>query len=270
MAMIQCHRLYNNHVPYALIALLFLTACSKQISQKDIFAIHIHGDWCNTCKTVDPVIHEAAAVLKDNKHVEVIIFNETNPESVAKSGKLAHQKGLDEIFEFERHTGEMLFVDKANNEILTKFYGVNNVEQYVQAALDIIDGKEVESIEAQRKNYDLSKPSIEKVKKAKLYVVDLHHDRCGGCSITTPVFERVAEKYKKNKKIAFMTFDLTTRDTVLDTQKLAKALEIEDIYKAQKHTGEVLFIDAKKKEILASLVLERDDEKYHKLIDKLI
>ncbi len=249
--------------------MIFLAACTPLATKRKIYAIHIHGDWCSTCALVDKVVHQAFTELK-NKNIEFIVFDETDPISVMESEKIAKAKQLEEIFEFERHTGELLYVDQVSKNILTRFYGVNSKAQYQKAAQDLVDGKEVANIEAKLRNYQLSKPELEEIKKAKLLAIDLHHDRCGGCSITTPVFEKVAKSYKKNKDVAFMTFDLTNDETIKYTQNLASELGLEKIYREQKHTGEVLFVDAKKKEIMASLVLEQDETKYHSLIERLI
>lgn len=93
---------------------------------------------------------------------------------------------------------------------------------------------------------------------------------CEGCSITAPVFEAVAEEYLSNQDVSFFTFDLSTKATVDQTRDLAQELGIEGIYNAQKHTGEVLFIDPVNKKVLETLVLETDKSKYRKLIAKLV
>lgn len=237
--------------------------------RRELYAIHIHGNWCLTCAKIDKVIHETADYFQQRENVEYVVFDETNPESLAKSEVLAKGYGLLDVFEHERHTGELLFVDKKTKEVLTKWYGVGSKEKYIQATEDLLAGKDVESILAKKRDYELSKPTKEIIEKAKLYIVDIHHDMCGGCAITAPVFEAVAKDYLKNEEVCFFTFDLTTPETVDQTRELAQALDIEEIYNNQKHTGEVLFIDAKKKEILKTLILEEDSNRYQEIISEL-
>lgn len=242
----------------------------KQNSKKKIFAIHIHGDWCSTCKKIDPVIHSLEPYFKKQKGVTYLMFDETDPKRVAESAKLAAKHGLTDLFEHERHTGEVLFVDKDSKKILAKYYGVSDPEKYKTTISDLLAGKSVQSIIKEPLKYYLSKPPAEEIKKSLLYVVDIHHDMCGSCETTAPIFEEVARRYKRNKKVAFFTFDLSTPSTVDQTRTLAGELGISHIYNAQKHTGEVLFIDALKKQIVSSLVMETDKGKYHKLIKDLL
>lgn len=252
-----------------------MLSCSKGAKQssddqaKELYVVHIHGTWCKTCEKIDPVIHSAEEYFKTRDHVEYLVFDETHATTLKDSEKLAQEKGLEDIFENERHTGEVLYIDKATKKILTRFYGVTEKGIYVQATEDLLNGSQVASIEAPRKLYELSKPPVDEIKQAKLYVVDIHHDMCGGCAITAPVFESVATKYVKKDSVCFFTFDLTDRKTIAETRKLAEELGIMDIYNSQKHTGEVLFIDAKNKAVLDTLVLEEDPELYHQTIKRL-
>lgn len=251
--------------------ILLLSSCSN-LSQKpiELFIIHIHGDWCNTCSQLDSVIHEAANQFNDRKNIKYLIFDETNPESLQKTAKLAKEYGLEELYENERHTGEVLYVDPTKKEVVVRYYGVDKVEQYVKAADDLLAGKDVASIEAKRREYDLSKPEAEIIKQAKLFVIDIHHDMCGGCSITAPIFEEVAKDYVEDQDVCFFTFDLTTPETVKETRELAQELDIEKIYNEQKHTGEVLFVNPETKEIVATLVLEKNKDRYHECIKEIL
>jgi len=254
---------------------LLLVSCSQgnkvanETKAKELYVVHIHGEWCKTCEKIDEIIHSAEEYFKSRDHVEYLVFDQTHETTLKDSAKLAKEKGLEDIFENERHTGEVLYIDKASKKVLTRFYGVTEKGIYIQATEDLLNGAEVASIEAPRKLYELSKPPIDEIKEAKLYVVDVHHDMCVGCETTAPVFEAVADKYDRKEYVSFFTFDLTNPETIEETRELAKELGIEEIYNNQKHTGEVLFIDAKNKEILDTLVLEEDPDVYHRLIKKL-
>ncbi|MDD9897829.1 MAG: thioredoxin family protein [Candidatus Melainabacteria bacterium] len=264
-----------------LVLLLFLSACSqpeagdsprallKPRDKAKLFVIHIHGDWCKTCSKIDDVIHETADYWSQRKNVEYLVFDETSAEKLKSSSRLAVEHGLEDLFEYERHTGEVLFVDQASKSILAKFYGVDTKEEYIDATEALLRGKEVESVLAEGRRYWLSKPDIEVIRKAQLLVIDVHHDLCGGCAVTAPIFEKVAKDYVRNKKICFMTFDLTTKETTDQAKKIAEELNIERIFNENKHTGEVLFVDLKDRKVLSTLVLERDQQVYHKLIRKL-
>ncbi len=258
----------------AILFALILSSCSKlNISSKanrELFAVHIHGDWCKTCNKIDTVIHSLEPFFKENPKVSYVVFDETNEQTVKESAAHAAKLGLTDLFEHERHTGELLFVDKKSKKILTKFYGIEDSETYKDAVSKLLIGNNVQSILKAPKEYFLSKPPLEEIKKAKLYVIDIHHDMCGSCEVTAPIFEDVARRYLKNNQISFFTFDLSTPRTVDDTRKLAEALGINKIYESQKHTGEVLFVNAMKKEIIDRLVMEENKRTYYKKIRSLL
>ena len=244
--------------------------CWKDTSKKELFVIHIHGDWCKTCDKVDPVVHSLQSYFEGKKGVQYLVFDETSPESLAKSKELATTLGLQDVFEYERHTGGAVFVDKKTKKVLAALCGVTDKEKYIEATEKLLKGEDIKSIDKEPARYKLSKPPLEKIKQAKLYVIDIHHDKCSTCAITAPIFEEVAEGYKKSSVVSFFTFDLSTPKTIDQTKKLAKALDIENIYNLHKHTGEVLFVDVKKKEIVNSLVAETNKKKYKEIIERIL
>ena len=50
--------------------------------------------------------------------------------------------------------------------------------------------------------------------------------------------------------------------------KIAKALDLESIYKAQRYSGIVLIIDTKSKKVLDSIIAEPEVEIYASIINK--
>lgn len=254
-----------------LVSSLSLQSCSNLFKRK-LYLVHVHGDWCKTCKLIDPVVHSLGEVYKSDEQVEYLVFDETNPETVAESKKRARARSLADLFEYERHTGELLFIDQSSKKILARYLGVDDKRKYIEAVNNLLSGEEVEDISKSPRKYDLSKPDASEILKAKLYLIDVHHDMCGTCSVTAPVFEEVADRYKEkhedSDEVAFFTFDLSRKETIDETRKLAQELGLDEIYEAQKHTGEVLFVDAKTKRIVNRLVAETSKRKYRKYIKK--
>lgn len=241
---------------------------SSEHKSQELYIVHIHGDWCNTCKTIDNPIHQVEPYFKAKEGVEYLVFDQTNPDTIQNSLMKAKAIGLGNLFEHERHTGEVLYVSKSSKQVLTRVYGISNVDQYKDITEKLLRGDKVPSILARKKDFDLSKPDLKEAAEADLLVIDIHHDRCGGCAITAPVFEEVAKKYRKKEEVCFMTFDLTSPQTVDESRDLARNLGIESIYNSHKHTGEVIFVDLKNKKVLGSLITETDKGKYYKSVKK--
>jgi thiol-disulfide isomerase/thioredoxin len=253
----------------------FCFACSKDITEhretttRELFVIYLKGEWCATCNKIDPALDAIQDFLNSRKSVTYLVFDQTNEATILASAKLAKQHGLEDVFEHERHTGEVIFVDNASKTVLTRFFGVNEKRIYTQAIEDLLNGAQVADIKSEPRSYERSKPSLEEIQAAKLYAIDIHHDMCSGCAITAPVFEKVAKSFQKKNFISFFSFDLTNRETIAEARKLAKELGLEEIYNTEKHTGKVIFVNAKTKEIMASLVLEKNPEVYYDMVKKL-
>jgi thiol-disulfide isomerase/thioredoxin len=258
-----------------LVALLALLQFACTTNKPKLYVVDIHGDWCNTCKRTDKALTIVKERLAKDPKVKFLVLNQTEPDALDLSKETAELNGLSEIYEYERHTGEVLFVEPASArhpkpKILAKYYDVQDADKYLNAIDELLAGHDVQSILAEKRDYELSKPNASDLEEAELYVVDIHHDMCGGCALTAPNFEEVAKNYEGKPKVAFMTFDLTTKTTTDESRMLANDLGIKDIYDTHKHTGEVLFIDAKTKQIIDTLVLEQDQAKYHELVAKYV
>ena len=107
-----------------------------------------------------------------------------------------------------------------------------------------------------------------KGEKSKIIVVDVFHNSCGSCKLIDPVMEKLISENVNNPDILFLKYDLSNPFTTIRSIKIAKSLGLEDIYKAQRFSGIVLFIDSKTKEVFDTLVAEYNIEKYNEVIQK--
>ncbi len=110
--------------------------------------------------------------------------------------------------------------------------------------------------------------TITKAQYSKLIVVDIYHTRCETCKLVEPVITSLKEYYKNNNDIAFVKYDLSNPFTLLDSMKIAKALGLESIYKAQRYSGVILIVDAKSKKVVDTIVAEPDVGVYASIINK--
>ncbi len=109
---------------------------------------------------------------------------------------------------------------------------------------------------------------INKGLKAKIYVVDIYHDKCETCKQIEPTVRKLKEYYEGNNAVVFLWYNLSNPFTLYDSMKIAKALGLEDIYKAQRYSGVVLIIDAKTKKVLDTIIAEPDIKQYATIIKK--
>ncbi len=110
------------------------------------------------------------------------------------------------------------------------------------------------------------KEIVDKAANSKLIVLNIYHDQCGTCRLIEPVFEKLKLDYAQNPDIVFLKYDLSNPLTYLRSRRIAKAIGVEEIYKAQRYSGIVLFIDSRTKQVVDSLIGEGNIEKYNKII----
>ena len=107
---------------------------------------------------------------------------------------------------------------------------------------------------------------VSKAENSKLIILDVYHNRCETCKFIEPVFEKLQSDYTKNPDTVFLKYDLSNPFTVIRSRNIAKALGLESIYKAQRYSGVVLFIDSKTKQVVDTLIGEDRIEQYNKII----
>lgn len=121
---------------------------------------------------------------------------------------------------------------------------------------------------SQKTSPEQIKKITEQVEKSKLVVLDVYHDRCETCKIIEPVIKQLESDYEGNNNVVFLKYDLSNPITIFNSRKIAKAIELEDIYKSQRFSGVVLVIDSQKKTVLDTLVGEPNIKKYYGTIEK--
>ena len=109
---------------------------------------------------------------------------------------------------------------------------------------------------------------VTKANNSKLIILDVYHNRCETCKFIEPVFEKLQSDYSQDPNIVFLKYDLSNPFTIFKSREIAKVLGLEQIYKSQRYSGIVLFIDSKTKQVIDSLIGEDRIEKYNKIIQE--
>lgn len=110
--------------------------------------------------------------------------------------------------------------------------------------------------------------TISRGKAAKLIILDVYQDSCGTCRLIEPTVEKLKSDYAQNPDVVFLKYDLSNPFTIFKSREIAKVLGLEQIYKSQRYSGIVLFIDSKTKQVIDSLIGEDRIEKYNKIIQE--
>jgi len=112
--------------------------------------------------------------------------------------------------------------------------------------------------------------TVNQALNSKLIILDVYHNNCESCKHIEPIIEKLKSDYSQNANVSFLKFDISNPFTVYNSFLIARQLGLQDIYKAQRYSGVVLFIDTKNKKVIETLVAEYNVEKYEGEIEKIL
>jgi thiol-disulfide isomerase/thioredoxin len=99
----------------------------------------------------------------------------------------------------------------------------------------------------------------------KPFVVKLHAQWCAVCVITTSVWSQIQEEYAG--RVNFLVLDFTDEQTTDASEAAAERVGLKRIFDEAGATGIVLVVDARTKEVTASIGGSRDVTEYRAAID---
>lgn len=108
--------------------------------------------------------------------------------------------------------------------------------------------------------------TVSQAQNSKIIILDVYHNRCKVCKVIEPIMKELQTNHSTDKDLAFLKYDISNPFTIYKGREIAKGLGIENIYKSQRYSGIVLFIDTKNKNVMEVLIGEESLDNYNKVI----
>ena len=90
---------------------------TKIMAEPTLKAIAFHSDSCGSCKILGPKMKDAMGAINQDR-IDVVKFDFTNKETIAKTKELANSKGVNNILQqFGAKTGFVVIVNKDGNVV---------------------------------------------------------------------------------------------------------------------------------------------------------
>ena len=99
-------------------------------------AVYYHADWCPNCQTLSPKFEQAAS---DIDGLNVLVMDYTNMETTGESQRKALQMGLFEVVANNRHTGYVLMLNAAGDEV-GRLYRTSSTDEIRRQLAALVEG----------------------------------------------------------------------------------------------------------------------------------
>lgn len=83
----------------------------------------------------------------------------------------------------------------------------------------------------------------------EIIVAKVHADWCASCQVVEPHFQGLRQKFL-GEPVLFLVFDRTDEGAIANSAKLAKALNLDEVFAEHTKTGELLVIDTETEDVI--------------------
>ena len=133
------------NVIYSLSFIIFLCGCSfniPQISEEDIqkivtkvnnsrlIILDVYHNNCSDCKLIEPVIKKLENDYSINKDIAFLKYDLSSPVTIFKSKQIAKALGLEHIYNLQKYSGVVLFIDSKKKHVMDTLITVYDEKKY--------------------------------------------------------------------------------------------------------------------------------------------
>lgn len=83
----------------------------------------------------------------------------------------------------------------------------------------------------------------------EIIVAKVHADWCASCQVVEPHFQGLRQEFI-GEPVLFLVFDRTDEGAIANSVKLAKALNLDEVFAEHTKTGELLVIDTETEDVI--------------------
>jgi len=95
-----------------------------------LIILDVYHKNCKSCKLIEPVIEELKTLHSENKDIVFLKYDLSNPITIFKSKQIANALGLEQIYNLQRYSGLVLFIDSRKKQVTDTLIAEYNIEKY--------------------------------------------------------------------------------------------------------------------------------------------
>ena len=102
----------------------------KKVNNSKLILVDVYHDQCGTCKFIEPAFKKLQSDYAQNPDIVFLKYDLSNPFTNIRSMRIAKALGLEDIYNSQRYTGIVLFIDSKTKQVVDTLIGESNIEKY--------------------------------------------------------------------------------------------------------------------------------------------
>lgn len=132
-----------------LLTIIFLTGCSlvfketeSEINERQkiverakisrLIILDVYHNRCQSCKEIEPIIEKLKLDYSQNNDIVFLKYDLSNPITIYKSKLVSEKLGLENIYNQQRYSGIVLFIDTKSKKVVDNLIAEYNIEKYIK------------------------------------------------------------------------------------------------------------------------------------------
>lgn len=101
-----------------------------KVNNSKLILLDVYHDGCGTCQLIEPTVEKLKSDYSQNPDIAFLKYDLSNPFTHIKSMRIAKALGLEQIYNSQRYTGIVIFIDSKTKQVINSLIGENDVKKY--------------------------------------------------------------------------------------------------------------------------------------------
>ena len=102
----------------------------NKVNNSKLILLDVYQDGCGTCKFIEPAFEKLKSDYAQNPDIVFLKYDLSNPFTNIRSMRIAKALGLEDIYNSQRYTGIVIFIDSKTKQVVDSLIGESNIEKY--------------------------------------------------------------------------------------------------------------------------------------------
>ena len=102
----------------------------EKVQNSKLIILDVYHNNCSDCKLIEPVIKKLENDYSINKDIAFLKYDLSSPVTIFKSKQIAKALGLEHIYNLQKYSGVVLFIDSKKKHVMDTLIAVYDEKKY--------------------------------------------------------------------------------------------------------------------------------------------